>query len=400
MNHSDSERISSFLEKKGYKPASKIDEAGLIVVNMCSIRQSAVDRVYGIFPKLKKLKTKNPKLETVLTGCILKKDKQKFLKIFSFVLNINEFLNTKNYLIIQPKYSNNFSALVPISNGCNNSCSYCVVPFTRGPLLCRDHKKILKEIKEIIKKDFKEIWLLGQNVNDYLSPSNSNINFTELLKLINALAGNFWIRFTSPHPYYFSDELIKIMAEGEKITPYLNLPIQSGDNEILKKMKRPYSVSDYKKLVQKIRKKIPSICLSTDIIVGFPNETKKQFENTVNIFKEIKFDMAYISRYSPRSGTLAEKIKDNISKKEKEKREKILTEILKKIALRKNKKYIGKTITVLPNKYKNGILTGKSHDYKTVKLKSRHDQTGKFIKVKITKALPWGLKGESRLKDK
>jgi len=392
MNHSDSERISSSLEKQGYKPASKIDEAGLIVVNMCSIRQSAVDRVYGLAFNLKKLK---PGVKTILTGCILNKDKNKFLKNFNFVLDINDFLKTENYLRIRPKYSNNFSALVPISDGCNNFCSYCVVPFTRGPLVCRDHEEILKEIENIIKKGFKEIWLLGQNVNDYVSPSDANINFAKLLKLTDDLSENIWIRFTSPHPQYFSNELIEVIARSKNITPYLNLPVQSGDDKILKKMKRPYSVSDYKRLVKKIRNKIPSIVLSTDVIVGFPGETKQEFQNTAKLFEEIKFDMAYISKYSPRSGTSAEKMQDNVSQEEKDKRREILTEILRKTALASNKKYIGKIIDVLIMKHKEGVLMGKSRDYKTVKFQGTENQIGKLVKVEIIDALSWGLKGKS-----
>ena len=184
------------------------------------------------------------------------------------------------------------------------------------------------------------------------------------------------------------------MAECEKVTPYLNLPVQSGDNEILKKMNRNYTIKHYKNLIKKIRKRIPDITLSTDIIVGFPGETKKQFENTVRLFKEIKFDMAYISQYSPRPGTAAAKMQDNISKVEKRKREKILTEVLKKIAISKNKKYIGKIIKVLPTKYKNSFLIGKSFHYKTVKCEGSKDLIGKFIRVKITETQPWGLKGE------
>ncbi len=404
MNKSDSERIASLLELMGYKPAQKINRADLIVVNMCSIRQSAVDRVYGKIFDFAKLKTQNSKLKTVLTGCILKKDRQKFAQKFNLILNIKDLtkwplplimsdrtLLEENYLNIKPKYQTQFSASIPISNGCNNFCSYCVVPFTRGPLVCRDHRKILKEVRKVIKNGTKEIWLLGQNVDDYQS---REINFAKLLKMVNDIPGDFWIRFTSSHPNYFSDELIKTIGECEKVTPYLNLPVQSGDNKILKKMNRPYTVARYKKLVKRIRKEIPGIALSTDIIVGFPGETKKQFENTKKLFKEIKYDMAYIAQYSPRQGTAALKLEDNVSQKEKNRREKVLTKILEKTALENNKKYIGKIINILPTKHKNGFLTGKSFHYKTVKLKGKKDLIGKFIKVKIIDALPWGLKGK------
>jgi len=357
MNKSDSEKIASVLENMGYRQALNMDKADLIVVNMCSVRQSAVDRVYGLIQKFKKLKAKNGKLKTILTGCILKKDKQKFIKGFDLILNIRDLASWPlllknytagapnqglNYLEIRPKYQNDFSAFIPISNGCNNACSYCVVPYVRGPLVCRDHREILEEVKNVVQKGFnpirnaisngaREIWLLGQNVNRYSSKSKI-INFARLLKMINAIPGNFLIRFMSPHPADFSEELIDVMANSEKVAKYLNLPVQSGDNEILKKMGRPYTVEQYKSLVKKIRKKIPNINLSTDVIVGFPGETKKQFENTARLFKEIKFNIAYFAKYSPRPGTAAWQMKDDVPWKEKRRREKILREIIGKYA--------------------------------------------------------------------
>jgi len=315
MNKADSERMAADLERKGYQKALKINEADLIVVNMCSVRQSAVDRVFGLVPKLKKLKAK-----TILTGCILKKDRKKFENYFSQIKKMPQ--------------RNCHSALIPISNGCNNFCSYCVVPFTRGRLVCRNHQEILKEVKRAIKGGFKEIWLLGQNVNDYISEQKTEnkkqkINLAKLLKLVNNIPGDFSIRFMSPHPANFTDELIETMAKSKKVAKYLNLPVQSGDNKILKKMNRPYSVGRYKELVKKIRKKIPDINLSTDVIVGFPGETKKQFENTVKLFKEIKFNLAYIAKYSPRPGTAAFQMKNDVPIQEKKRREKVLRKLLK-----------------------------------------------------------------------
>ncbi len=418
MNKADSERIASLLENNGYKPSLNKKDANLIIINMCSVRQSAVDRVYGKIKDFNELKRKKKNLKTVLTGCILKEDKKKFVEKFDLVLSIKDLpkwpktfsrffqgrekvdMKKKNYLDIRPKYGNKFSAFVPISSGCNNACTYCAVPFTRGHLICRDYKKILKEVKVAIQKGFKEIWLLGQNVNDYKSniksenQSPKEINFAKLLKIINDIKGNFWIRFTSPNPADFSNELIKTMKKCKKITPYLNLPLQSGDDKILKKMNRRYTVEKYKNLVKNIRKEIPNISLSTDIIVGFPGETKKQFENTVKLMKKIKFDMAYIAKYSPRPGTIAARLKDNVSQKEKNRREKIINTLLEKTALENNEKYIGRRINVLPNKYKNGFLTGKSLHYKTVKFKGKKNLIGKLVKVKIVNALPWGLKGK------
>jgi len=330
MQKSDSERWESFLEKKGYKKTQKIEEADFILVNMCSVRQSAVDRVYGLVPKFKKLKQKKKNLKIALTGCILEKDKRKFQEIFDYILK-------KEDLFKYPLKLNSKIAFIPISNGCNNFCAYCVVPFTRGPLKCRSHKEIIKEVKEAIKKGCKEIWLLGQNVNDYTSPCDPSIKFPELLKMVNDIPGKFKIRFTSPHPKNFSDKLIKVIKEGEKIEKYINLPVQSGDDEILKKMGRNYTVKEYKNLIKKLKKAIPDIKISTDVIVGFPGETKKHFQNTVKLFKWAKFDSAYIAKYSPRPGTRAFKMKDDVSWEEKKQRERILREIIEK-----NKKGLAK----------------------------------------------------------
>lgn len=321
MNKSDSERLAAVLEKQNYSQAPSMDRADLVVINMCSVRQSAVDRVFGVSQKLAKLKVKNPKLKTALTGCILISDKKRFAGKFDSIWD------NKKFSEIPAKYQANGSALIPISHGCDNACAYCAVPFTRGKLVCRDHKKILEEIENAVGNGAREIWLLGQNVNNYRS---QGINFAKLIKMANDIPGKFSIRFMSPHPKDFSDELIGAMANCRKITHYLNLPLQSGDNRILRKMGRPYTVEQYKNLVKKIRRKIPDINLSTDIIVGFPGETKKQFENSVKLFREIKFGMAYISRYSPRPGTLAAKMNDTVSPKEKKRRWKILNNIILK----------------------------------------------------------------------
>lgn len=411
MNKSDSERISSLFKKIGYKPTSKTERADLVIVVACSVRQSAIDRIYGLIPRIEKLK-KRPK--TILTGCISNPDIKKLKNSFDYILSIKslkdwpKFIRKEqcihypnpredkteiSYFKIEPDYQNKFSAFVPIMTGCDNFCTFCIVPFTRGPEKNRDHKDIIGEIKNLIKLGYKEIWLLGQNVNSYKSPQNKSIDFPELLKLIDKIKGNFWIRFTSSHPKNMTERLIEIMAKSEKITDYLNLPVQSGNNEILKKMNRPYNIEQYKKSIKRIRKKIPNIFLSTDVIVGFPGETKNQFQNTANLFKEIKYDMAYISRYSPRPQTAAAKIKGSIPEKEKEKRKKILTNILKKTALNNNKKYIGKTTLVLPSRQSKEFLMGKTKDYRTIKFKGHKNLIGKFTKVKITEALPWGLKG-------
>jgi len=427
MNKSDSERIANLLEEMNYQKASKENEADLIIVNMCSVRQSAVDRVYGLAKKFKKLKTENSKLKTLLTGCISKKDFKKFKNFFDIILPIktlpkwpkllkkekiyfypdqrDEKFNKEFdafYLSLKSKFSKNFSVFIPISTGCDNFCTFCIVPFVRGPLICRDHKEILKETKEAIENGAKEIWLLGQNVNDYHSPTQDSINFAKLLKMVNEIEGNFWIRFTSPHPKNFSDELIETLAKCQKITPYLNLPLQSGDDKILKRMNRNYTTKEYENIIRKIRKAFKKyrrglereVAISTDIIVGFPGETEKNFKNTLKFFKKMKFDMAYIAKYSPRPGTAAEKMADDVPNEEKEKRWKILNQILHKIALERNKKFKRKTIEVLVEEKKDRFLIGKSRHYKTVKFEGERKLIGEFTKTKIVKVNSFGLNGK------
>jgi len=387
MNISDSERVAAVLESSSYKATPNVEEADLIAVTMCSIRQSAVDRVHGLVEKFKKLRKANPKLKTILTGCVLKKDKKIFIDGFDEIIDVKEFFNFD----IAPKYSSPFSANVPIMTGCNNFCSYCVVPYTRNREISRPAKEIILEIENLVKNNCKEVWLLGQNVNSY---KDGKTNFPELLRQINKLSGEFWVRFTSSHPKDFTQKVIDVMAEGKHITPYLNLPIQSGDDKVLKSMNRHYTVAQYKAKISALRKKIPHIAISTDIIVGFPGETKKQFENTVKLFRDVKYDMAYINKYSERAGTAAAKLKDNVSWEEKKRREKVLTQVLKETALEKNKLLVGKELNVLINESRGDNYYGKDDHYKTIRVISKKNILGKIIKVKITEASPFTLRGE------
>lgn len=312
MNESDSEKIAAQLEKEGYQLAPQADEADLIVINVCSIRQSAVDRVYS---KVKKLKNK----KIILTGCILEKDKKQLASQVDQIWPIVD-------LGAKPKHQSSRQAFVPIMTGCNNFCTYCVVPYTRGREYSRPAQEIIKEIKGLIKKGYQEITLLGQNVNSYQS---TKANFPQLLQSIDQIPGNFQIKFLTSHPKDMSEKLIEIISQSKKISHRIHLPVQSGDDQILKKMNRGYTLSHYKKLVKKIRQKIPQAEISTDIIVGFPDETEKQFQNTIKLVKEIGFSQAYVSAYSPRTGTRAFKFKDNIPSNEKKRRKIILLKMFK-----------------------------------------------------------------------
>ena len=442
MNYSDAERISTILEKYKLKKSASIEEADFVIFVTCGVRQSAEDRVYG---QINNIGKKYPKKKIILTGCLAhRKDVRRRLKdkanlfatIKDFPSKIQKILNTKykipytksnqctDYLPITPNYSNPHTAYVPIMTGCNNFCAYCVVPYARGREYSRPVEDILLEIKSLVKKEYREIILLGQNVNSYQSElkiknleinklfknsklkiKNSDaINFTDLLELIDSISGKFRLTFLTSHPKDMSDELIETIAKSKKICEYISLPAQSGDNEILRKMNRHYTIEHYKKLIKKIRytykkykpKIVPAV--STDVIVGFPGETKKQFENTAKLMREMKFDMTYISQYSPRPETAAWRLKNNVSKKEKSRREKVLTDILEKTALENNKKYIGKTIEILADRALPAkALAAAGHtrtQKKVIFYSNKKIPVGSFQKVKITKAKKFALEGE------
>ncbi|MCK5123085.1 MAG: MiaB/RimO family radical SAM methylthiotransferase [Candidatus Pacebacteria bacterium] len=397
MNYSDSERIASVLELAGYKKTAQESDADLIVINMCSVRKSAVDRIAGNFKKYKQYKKINPNLKIVLTGCVLESDRERFEKLFDVVETRHCLVSTA-----KPHYQNKFSAYVPIMTGCNNFCSYCVVPYTRGREKSRPAEEIIGEITGLVDNKYKEIILLGQNVNSYKSKvhkvESQKCDFPKLLKLINNIPGNFWIRFLTSHPKDMTEELIKIIARCEKITPHIHLALQSGDDEILKKMNRKYTAEHFLDLVKLIRKYIPDVTITTDIIVGFPDETERQFQRTAEVMREAKFDMVYINKYSPRAGTASYKMKDDVSWEEKKRREKILTEILKKTALENNRKYVGKIVEVLVEKIDGSFIYGKTRSFKNVKMGIKNRELGikkgEFLEVKITKAKFWNLEGE------
>lgn len=395
-NISDSERIKSLFSSLGYKESDK--KANFVFINMCSVRQSAVDKAIS-----KSNEFKNNRSKTILTGCILKKDKDKLKNKADFILDINDLYSwpekinginkktNKDYFKLIPERTSSVSALIPITTGCNNFCSYCAVPYTRGRERSRKLKEIIKEAEKAVKENYKEIWFLGQNVNSY---KDESFCFSDLLEKTNSIPGNFWIRFLSSHPKDFDKKLAETINSCEKVTEFLNFPVQSGDDEILKKMNRPYTVNDYKKKVKTIRKEIIDVSLFTDIIVGFPGETKKNFKNTARLLKEIEFDMGYIAKYSPRPGTAASLMKDTVSPKEKKERHQELTEILTKTALKNNQKFEKKIVEVLVQEKKENFFLGKTRGYKTVKIISEEDLLNSIIKVKIEKAFPWGLKGE------
>jgi len=410
MNKSDSERIAGYLENLGYKESDNRKEAELVIITTCGVRQSAEDRVYGLVPKIKK---ENKRARIILTGCLSEREDVKKrlnnqveiwlpvkkLPLLAFLLAKKECRPFNgDYLKLKPKYNSRLAAFVPIGNGCNNFCAYCVVPYARGREIYRPAAEIIKEVENLINNGYKEIILIAQNVNSYKSESRGgNINFARLLKKINNIKGDFWIRFATSHPKDMSDELIKVVARLPKVCPHIHLPAQAGDNAILRAMNRCYTIGDYKKLINKIRKVMPRAAITTDIIVGFPGENKKHFTNTLKLFKEIGFDMAYIAQYSPRPGTAAAKLEDDVSRQEKKVREEKLMVILRQTARANNKRYLGASVKVLIENKKGEWLFGKTNTNKNVKIKadaSVKNLVGQFAQVKITGAENFGLKGE------
>ena len=404
MNKSDSERIDSLLEKNNFT-ATQLNKADLAIFNLCSVRQSAIDRIWS---QINKIKKENKHIKIILTGCILPADKKKFKSQVDLILNITDLPNWPDkinkarpiqkcpglkYFSIQPKTKSPFSAYVPIMTGCNNFCSYCAVPYVRGREQSRPLKDIKNEVDTLIKRGYKKIILLGQNVNSYKDPTTKT-TFPKLLELIDAIPGNYWLNFVSSHPKDLSPQLVKSYQTLTHLTPHLHLALQSGSNKIIKAMNRRYSAAHYLKLINQVRKINPAIAITTDIIVGFPGETKKDFNHTKKIMRQISFDMAYIAQYSPRPGTQAATLKDNVSKADKKKREQILNQILAKTALEKNQQLINQTLYVLIENKKGNYLFGKTNQLKHVKIPSSKKLIGQFVKVKITQTTPWHLAGK------
>ncbi len=434
MNKSDSERIASYLENLGYQESSE-KEADLVVITTCGVRQSAENRIYGIIPKLKK---QNPSVKIILTGCLAgREDVKKRIgekvdiwlpvkeleKLKALLENCeDDFCNTSiynskyktndDYLKLKPKYNSVFSAFVPIGNGCDNFCTYCVVPYARGSEKYRSAEEILEEVKILVKKGYKEIALIAQNVNSYKSDANvlintndadceskKVINFSKLLQMVNDIKGDFWIRFATSHPKDMSDELIETIASRKKICHHIHLPAQAGDDDVLHRMNRRYTRGHYLGLIKKIKDRMPDVALTTDIIVGFPGETRQQFDKTKELFEEVQYDMAYIAQYSPRPGTAALKFEDDIETEEKKRREEELMEVLRRTAAGNNKKYIGKKYKILiDKKNKRGNFVGRTETNKNVEIINPENigrnLIGEFVAVKIEKADDFGLAGK------
>jgi len=342
MNEADSEKIAAAMEGQGYKTASKIEEADVVIINTCSVRESAENRVYGLINNLTQKQAtteicvKQPKI--ILTGCMLRYP----IKLLREKMpQVDEFKKIDDLTgnILSPKRKSQTHAWVPIMEGCNHFCSFCVVPYARGRERSRPFEEVVCEVEELARRGYKEITLLGQNVNAYgkdfpagcihVSIRGYKTPFAILLAVLHKIPSLKKISFITSNPWDFTDDIIEAMSLP-KIDRYLHLPVQSGDDEVLRRMNRRYTVKDYLNLIKKIRQKIPEIEIGTDIIVGFPGETKKQFQHTVDLCKKIGFEKAYIAMYSPRPGTAAFKLKDSVPYKEKKRRWRVLDKLINK----------------------------------------------------------------------
>ena len=422
MNEHDSENMKAILKDQGMKEVTDFEEADLIMLNTCSIRENAHNKVFGMLGRIKHLKQIKKDIIVGITGCMAQEEvvaneiKEKY-KWMDFVLGthnihlladiVADSFKQKRLKIEAPSIEgelienlpverqNKYKAFVNIMYGCDKFCTYCIVPYTRGKQRSRNKDDIINEVKELIKEGYQEVTLLGQNVNAYGKDRNDNYNMANLLEDI-AKTNIPRIRFMTSHPWDFTDEMINIIAKYPNIMPSIHLPVQSGNTDILKLMGRRYTKEDYLTLFNKLKTKIKNVAISTDIIVGFPNETEEQFNDTLDLVNECKFDLAYTFIYSKRVGTPAEKMEDKVTLKEKEQRLYKLNDLINKYALENNKKLENKILPVLveAKSDKEGYLMGYSDTNKLINLKGPENIIGKIVNVKILDAKTWSLNGE------
>lgn len=421
MNEHDSEVIDGLLTERGFSSVKERKDASIVIINTCSVRDNADKRFFGTLGQLKKRKESDPSFIVCVCGCMMQQqrvvdtikakypwvdvifgtnsihhipeliekvasEKEKVVDIIENTEEIVEGLPAKRLF--------DHKALVNIMFGCNNFCTYCIVPYTRGREKSRAPEAIVTEVKGLVADGVKEIMLLGQNVNSY---DGNGTSFAELLKMLNDVDGLERIRFMTSNPKDLSDELIEAFAVCDKLCKNLHLPIQSGSNRVLKRMNRRYTREDYLKLIEKLRKTVPDITLSTDIIVGFPGETNEDFEETLSIVKEVEYDSAFTFIYSIRKGTPAEKFEDQIEESEKHRRFDLLVSAVNEISEKKNKVYQDRVEKVLVDgvsKNDKSTLTGRTDGFKLVNFAGKKELIGSIVDVKITDAKTFSLFGE------
>lgn len=420
MNVHDSEEISALIESLGYIKTDVLEEADFIILNTCAIRENAHDKVFGFLGRCKHLKKEKKNIIIGLCGCMAQeesvvneiREKHPYIDIVFGTHNMNDLpkmlinyygkqdieVYSKEGDVIEfgnlYKRDSNISAWVNIMYGCDKFCTYCIVPYTRGKQRSRKSEDIIKEVNELKEAGYKEITLLGQNVNAY-GKDLDDVSFARLLELVSD-TGIPRIRFVTSHPWDFTDEMIDVIAERDNIMPYIHLPLQSGSSRILKLMGRRYSKDDYLTLYNKIRSKVKDVSITTDIIVGFPGETREDFEDTLKVVNECKYDGAFTFIFSPRENTPAASFEDNVSLKEKEDRLHELNELINKYSKESNLKMLNKSVKVLitgVSEKDDTKVCGYTENMKLVNVDAPKEDIGKIINVKITEAKSFSLDG-------
>ncbi|MCM1506494.1 MAG: tRNA (N6-isopentenyl adenosine(37)-C2)-methylthiotransferase MiaB [Ruminococcus flavefaciens] len=423
LNVSDGEKIKGLLKKSGYDFTEDEKEADIIILNTCAVRESAEDRVFGIIGSMKKLKEEKPSLIIGISGCmtaqnhIAEKIKKSYPQV-DFVMGTSainalpslllECLRGKKFSADTSEYDDfsenteqvresTFKASVPIMFGCNNFCTYCIVPYVRGRERSRRPEDIIAEVKQLVSDGYREIMLLGQNVNSYGKDLENGITFPALLRELNKIDSDFVIRFMSSHPKDASHELIDTIFDCDKVANHLHLPVQSGSNSVLERMNRRYTAEQYLETVDYIRQKDNSFSLTTDLIVGFPNETDEEFNATLDIIKRVKYDNIYSFIYSRRTGTKASEIVDTIPEDVKSRRMRELLELQREISSENYKRFVGRKMRVLvdgASKKREGYVTGKSNEFIIAEFEGDVSLIGKFVDIEVTGSMNWAVIGK------
>ena len=422
MNVHDSEEIKYYLESLGYEEVDELESADIVVLNTCAIRENAKDKVFGYLGRCKHYKKIKPDLIIAIAGCLMQQPSEieeiqkrhSYIDIVIGTHNLSELPDMIKKVIETKKqdievYSNSdivfenvkynrdskFSAWINIIYGCDKFCTYCIVPYTRGRERSRKMEEILNEVKDLKDKGYMEVTLLGQNVNAYGKDLNLGYDFATLLEEV-AKIGIPRIRFVTSHPWNFTDKMIEVIGAYDNIMPYIHLPIQSGSDEILKKMNRKYTIEEYKELFNKIKNTVKNVSVTTDIIVGFPNETEEDFQKTLDIVDYCKFDGAYTFIFSKREGTAAALMEDKVSLEEKEERLQRLNNLVNKYSKESNQKLLNQVVKVLvngKNEKDETKLYGYTETMKLVNFVGNEDLIGKIVDVKITDAKSFSLDG-------
>ncbi|WP_082020822.1 tRNA (N6-isopentenyl adenosine(37)-C2)-methylthiotransferase MiaB [Candidatus Soleaferrea massiliensis] len=422
QNVADAEHIKGMLAEMGYRMTDEIGQADVVIYNTCAVRENAEDRVFGNVGALKNQKRRNPSMIIGLCGCMMQQEHiaQRIKKSFPFVDLVfgthalhafpellYEALTSGHRVFettgsdgviaegLPTKRDGHIKAWVPIMYGCDNFCTYCIVPYVRGRERSRSSEAILKEVKELINEGFKEITLLGQNVNSYGSKEDE-ISFAELLRRIAAIDGDFRVRFMTSHPKDATKELIDTIAACDKICSHIHLPVQSGSNRILKQMNRRYTAEDYLDIIRYAKEKIPGVTFTSDIMVGFPSETYEDFKQTLALVKQVEYDALFTFLYSKRVGTKAAAMEDLTTDAEKSRWFRELLEVQGEIGRKRNASYVGQTLRVLADgkgRSGEGFLTGRSESNTIVDFEADDSLIGQFVHVKITEARNAALSG-------